>query len=254
MPANGPTGAEALSRIRNFAQLFQYLIDVLGWPLETDDLEDEDLADITYDWDPEELGIPRDRLSDLRRLQQMRPLTADQPWGVFFLEFAGSRLPITQVRRLLGSLVKKKRVTGDARRRAWSLDDLLFIVITGTDDSMQLHLLAFRGDDPRNAGFLPLAWRPAQSPTRHLRRLAEELLPRLSWPDDDHDIKSWRNAWKGTVRASRWPADQRRGSPRREDGQDRPGSQGSDHGSARKRAGRGAVLHSDGGNPSPARQ
>lgn len=196
MPANGPAGAEALSRIRNFAQLFQYLIDVLGWPLETDDLEEEDLAAITYDWGPEELGIPRDRLSDLRRLQQMRPLTADQPWGVFFLEFAGSRLPITQVRRLLGSLVKKKRVTGNARRRAWSLDDLLFIVITGVDDSMQLHLLAFRGDDPRSAGFLPLAWRPAQSPTRHLRRLAEELLPRLSWPDDDHDIKSWRNAWR----------------------------------------------------------
>lgn len=198
MSANSPTGAEALSRIRNFAQLFQYLIDVLGWPLETDHLEDEDLAAITYDWGPEELGIPADRLSDLRRLQQMRPLTADQPWGVFFLEFAGSRLPITQVRRLLGSLVKKKRVTGDARRRAWSLDDLLFIVITGTgtDDSMQLHLLAFRGDDPRNAGFLPLAWRPAQSPTRHLRRLAEELLPRLSWPDDDHNIQSWRDDWR----------------------------------------------------------
>ena len=196
MPADGPTGAEALSRIRNFAQLFQYLIDVLGWPLETDDLEDEDLAAITYDWGPEELGIPADRLSDLRRLQQMRPLTADQPWGVFFLEFAGSRLPITQVRRLLGSLVKKKRVTGDARRRAWSLDDLLFIVITGVDDSMQLHLLAFRGGDPRSAGFLPLAWRPVQSPERHLRRLAEELLPRLSWPDDDHDIQSWRNAWR----------------------------------------------------------
>ncbi len=196
MPVNSPTGAEALSRIRNFAQLFQYLIDVLGWPLETDDLEDEDLAAITYDWDPEELGIPRDRLSDLRRLQQMRPLTADQPWGVFFLEFAGSRLPITQVRRLLGSLVKKKRVTGNARRRAWSLDDLLFIVITGVDDSMQLHLLAFRGGDPRSAGFLPLAWRPVQSPERHLRRLAEELLPRLTWPDDENDAEGWLSAWR----------------------------------------------------------
>ena len=168
----------------------------MGWPLETDDLEDEDLAAITYDWDPEELGIPADRLSDLRRLQQMRPLTADQPWGVFFLEFAGSRLPITQVRRLLGSLVKKKRATGDARGQAWRLDDLLFIVITGVDDSMQLHLLAFSGGDPRSAGFLPLAWRPVQSPDRHLRRLAEELLPRLAWPDDESDRERWRSAWR----------------------------------------------------------
>ena len=196
VPSPGGGGADALRRIRTFAHLFQYLIDVLGWPLETDDLEDEDLAAITYDWDPEELGIPADRLSDLRRLQQMRPLTADQPWGVFFLEFAGSRLPITQVRRLLGSLVKKKRATGDARGQAWRLDDLLFIVITGVDDSMQLHLLAFSGGDLRSAGFLPLAWRPVQSPDRHLRRLAEELLPRLAWPDDESDRERWRSAWR----------------------------------------------------------
>lgn len=168
----------------------------MGWPLETDDLEDEDLAAITYDWDPEELGIPADRLRDLRRLQQMRPLTAEQPWGVFFLEFAGSRLPITRVRRLLGSLVKKKRATHDTRRQAWRLDDLLFIVITGVDDSMQLHLLAFSGGDPRSAGFLPLAWRPVQSPDRHLRRLAEELLPRLAWPDDESDTEGWCSAWR----------------------------------------------------------
>ena len=126
----------------------------------------------------------------------MRPLTADQPWGVFFLEFTGSRLPITQVRRLLGSLVKKKRATSDARGQAWRLDDLLFIVITGVDDSMQLHLLAFSGGDPRSAGFLPLAWRPVQSPDRHLRRLAEELLPRLAWPDDESDTERWRSAWR----------------------------------------------------------
>lgn len=126
----------------------------------------------------------------------MRPLTAEQPWGVFFLEFAGSRLPITQVRRLLGSLVKKKRETRATRGQAWRLDDLLFIVITGVDDSMQLHLLAFSGGDPRSAGFLPLAWRPVQSPDRHLRRLAEELLPRLAWPDDESDTEGWCSAWR----------------------------------------------------------
>ena len=189
------SSGEALRSIRKFAQLFQYLVDVLGWPLDADDLEGEDLAAITYDWDPEELGIPASRLSDLRQLQQMRPLTAHQPWGVFFLEFAGSRLPITQVRHLLQALVTKRRVA-TAGLPTWQLDDLLFIVITGEEDAVELNLLAFNGSDPRRAEFLPLAWRPVQSPSRHLNRLADDLLPSLRWPGDDSDVKAWRETWR----------------------------------------------------------
>ena len=196
MPASGPTGAEALRRIRTFAQLFQYLVEVLGWPLDAEShLKDDDLTEITYDWGPDELGIHADRLKDLQRLCQMRPLTTNQPWGVFFIEFAGSRLPITQVRHLLRALVTKKR-TATAGLRTWQLDDLLFIVITGTGDSVELHLLAFHGGDSRSVEFLPLAWRPVQSPARHLIRLAEELLPWLAWPDDDNDIKLWQDTWR----------------------------------------------------------
>lgn len=192
MPASSSVGAEALRRIRTFAQIFQYLVDVLDWPLETEDFKDEDLTAITYDWDPDEMGIPADKL---RQVWQMRPLTATQPWGVFFLEFAGSRLPITQVRHVLRVLVTRKRAVA-SDLPTWRLEDLLFIVLTGDADSVELNLLAFRGSDPRNAEFLPLAWRPEQSPTRHLTRLTEEILPLLRWPDDDSAIESWRAAWR----------------------------------------------------------
>ena len=78
--------AETMRGIRTFAQVFQYLVDDQGWPLELpDQLEDDDLTAVTYDWDPAELGIPAERLKDFKRLQQMRPLTVNQPWGVFFL-------------------------------------------------------------------------------------------------------------------------------------------------------------------------
>ena len=192
MTASSSGRAGALRRIRTFAQVFQYLVDVLDWPLETDDIQDEDLTAFTYDWDPGEMGIPADRL---RRVWQMRPLTAAQPWGVFFLEFAGSRLPITQVRHVLRVLVTSKRAAASGLP-TWRLDDLLFVVLTGDADSVELNLLAFRGSDPRSAEFLPLAWRPEQSPSRHLVRLDEELLPLLRWPDDDSAIESWRAAWR----------------------------------------------------------
>ena len=187
--------AETMRGIRTFAQVFQYLVDDQGWPLELPDLEDDDLIAVTYDWDPAELGIPAERLKDFKRLQQMRPLTVNQPWGVFFLEFSGLRLRYTPIRRLLRGLVTKKRAAGAASRPTWALADLLFVVITGTGDDVEIHLLAFQGSDPQTAEFRSLAWRPAHAPPRHLQRLNEELLPCLAWPTDDSDIESWRKAW-----------------------------------------------------------
>ena len=187
--------AETMRGIRTFAQVFQYLVDVQGWPLELPDLEDDDLTAVTYDWDPAELGIPAERLKDFKRLQQMRPLTVNQPWGVFFLEFGGPRLRYTPIRRLLRGLVTKKRAAGAASRPTWALADLLFVVITGTGDDAEIHLLAFQGSDPQTAEFRSLAWRPAHAPPRHLQRLNEELLPCLAWPTDDSDVESWRRDW-----------------------------------------------------------
>ena len=191
---------EALRRCRTFAQVFQYLVDFLGWPLDSAYLEKDDLAALTYDWDPEELGIPAGGLHNLRLLLQMRPLTAKQPWGVFFLELTGMRLPITQVRRLLHALVIKKRAAGNITRREWRLEDLLFFIITGADDSVEMQLVAFRGSDPRTAEIRPLAWRPVQSSNRHLHRLATELLPHLEWPLRETDPETWRAGWRAAFR------------------------------------------------------
>ena len=186
---------ETLRSIRAFAQVFTYLTAERGWPLDVDELDEEDLDSLTYDWEADELGIPRDSISSLRRLRQMRPVTAGQPWGVFFLEFTGARLPITQVRRILRALVVRKRRSGNGSLPSWQLDDLLFIVSTGAGETMELHLITFWGDSPQAAEFRSLTWR-ANTPTAHLRRLAEELLPHLDWPDDDRDIEAWRARWR----------------------------------------------------------
>jgi hypothetical protein len=186
--------AETMRGIRTFAQVFQYLVDDQDWPADLSDRLDDDLTAVTYDWDPDEMGISAELLKDLKRLQQMRPLTANQPWGVFFLEFRGPRLRYGPIRRLLRALVTKKR-TGTSRTRTWALSDLLFIVITGTGDDVELHVLAFKGSDPQTAEFRSLAWRPAHTPAPHLQRLSDELLPCLAWPDDDSDIESWRKSW-----------------------------------------------------------
>ena len=204
-----PAEVEKLRRIRTFNQVFKYLVDERGWPLDAEALEVDDLEALTYDWDPHELGIPADALGSLVRLRQMRPVTTRQPWGVFFLEFSGVRLPITTVRRILRALVTKKSSTEGAARPSWAPEDLLFIVSTGAAGTVELHLIAFRGDSPARAKFFPLTWRP-DSPDGHLRRLAEDLLPHLDWPEDEGDVESWRAAWREAFRLPPGPGDPRR--------------------------------------------
>lgn len=189
---------EKLRRIRTFAQLFQYFVDELGWPLDEAILDDEDLDEVTFEWDADELGIPAEQVARLERLRQLRPLTATQPWGIFFAEFTGHRLPITPLRRLLQALVTKKRATGDGTRRSWDLDDLLFIITTDSGDSIELHLLAFFESGEPTLEVRSLPWRPVESPTRYLQRLADELLPKLAWPDkdDETDLQHWREEWR----------------------------------------------------------
>ena len=200
MPTELQRRIDALRDIRTFAQVSVYLRDELGWPLEGAHLEDERLDDLTYDWDPEELGIAADKLRDLVRLQQMRPLTAGQPWGVFLVQFDGPRLPITQLRRLLQALVTRQRRGGSGTRPSWKLDDLLFIVFTGSDPAVEMHFVAFFDDGDRLPRVRALAWRPAQSPHPHLTRLAEELMPSLAWPTDTDDADQWRRAWRGAFK------------------------------------------------------
>ena len=196
MAARGTAGIGALRRMRTFMEVFRYLVDVRGWPLESDHLENDDLDAVTYDWDPDELGIASDGLRDLRELRQMRPLAANQPWGVFFLEFSGTRLPRVQIRRLLRALVAKKRTAGASTLPTWRLDDLLFIVITGSGDSVEVHFVAFRGGDSQTAELRELAWQPVRESQRVLQLLAEELLPCLDWPSDETDIEAWRVQWR----------------------------------------------------------
>ena len=200
MPTELQRRIDALRDIRTFAQVSVYLRDELGWPLEGAELEDERLEDLTYDWDPAELGIAADKLRDLVRLQQMRPLTAGQPWGVFLVQFDGPRLPITQLRRLLQALVTRQRRVGSGTRPSWALDDLLFIVFTGSDPAVEMHFVAFFDDGDRLPKVRALAWRPAQSPHPHLTRLAEELMPSLTWPTDTDDADQWRRAWRGAFK------------------------------------------------------
>lgn len=104
---------ERLRAIKTLPQLATYLREELDWPIESDDSED-----ITFDYDPADLGLDKDSAVRIREIKQLRPLTSSQPWGIFFISFEKKRLPVVVMRRILSALVLRKR-TNKSERPAW---------------------------------------------------------------------------------------------------------------------------------------
>jgi len=67
---------DELRGIKSFPQLIKYLRDELDWPIEADNFED-----LTFEYEAEELGIDPETAAKIQEIKQLRPLTANQPWG-----------------------------------------------------------------------------------------------------------------------------------------------------------------------------
>ena len=120
MPADD---IERLRSIKTLPSLIKYLRDELDWPIESEDLED-----LTFEYEPEELGIDPKTAVKIKEIKQLRPLTTNQPWGIFWINFEPKYLPIVVLRRILGSLVIKKRASANKTDHpSWAKNDLLFI-------------------------------------------------------------------------------------------------------------------------------
>jgi hypothetical protein len=181
-----------LSEIRTFPQLVKYLRDELDWPIESDDFEE-----LTFDYTPEELGIDSKNAAKIQEIRRLRPLSVNQPWGVFFIKFEPKQLPVVALRRILNSVVLKKRASANkSERAAWSADDLLFISNYGQGALRQISFAHFTQD--AHGKELPtlkvLGWDNLDTPL-HIDSVADALKDRLAWPDDVNDVDGWRETW-----------------------------------------------------------
>ena len=185
---------ERLTQIFNFEQLIAYLRDELNWRIESDDFEE-----LTFDYTPEELGIDKKNVAKIREIKRMRPLVANQPWGIFFVKFEPKRLPVVALRRILGRVVHKGRASANfAELQTWETEDLLFVSSYGESKERSI---AFAHFSPSESGRgLPtlkvLGWDNLDTPLR-LDGVAKTLQNQLIWPDDESDHGAWREQWRG---------------------------------------------------------
>lgn len=182
-----------LAAIRTFPALIRYLRDEMGWPIGPDSFED-----LTFDFEPEELGIDAKNAAKISEIKRLRPLLSGQPFGIFFVKFEPKRLPVVALRRILSQVVLKKRATAKAAEHAaWAADDLLFVSNYGEDDARHISFAHFStAEDGTDLPTLKvLGWDNLDTPL-HLSDVAERLRQHLYWPEDEEDAKAWRDAWR----------------------------------------------------------
>jgi hypothetical protein len=186
---------KALLGIKRFDQLIVYLRDELGWPISRDSFDDVD--DLFYDFSAEELGIDPKTAAKIQEIKRLRPLSAKQPWGIFFVKFEPKKLPVVVLRKILSQVALKRRESANSpERAAWSADDLLFISNYGEGDERQISFAHF--SQSSTLSDLPtlrvLGWNNLDTPL-HLDAVAAELTQNLRWPDNDQDLNQWRQSW-----------------------------------------------------------
>lgn len=186
-----------LQSIKTFKQLVTYLRDELGWPIES-----ESFDDLTFDYSADELGLDAATAVKIKEIKQLRPLSHNQPWGIFFVSFEPKRLPVVALRRILSTLVIRKRQSANkSQQAAWKLNDLLFISSYGESDHRDIAFAHFA--EEHQFGDLPtlrvLGWDDEDTKLK-LDYVHRELKEKLRWPDNEKDVNQWRATWSSAFR------------------------------------------------------
>jgi len=186
------TNISKLREVNDFESLVSYLIDELDWPIEATKADD-----ITYKYDPQELGIDDKYAAGIEIIRQFRPISDKQPWGIFYIEFDKKKLPVVLLRRILRSLVHKQRTTDD-RKATWDLSDLIFISSTGEVDNRKLSFAHFTESETGSDELKTFSWDDTDTYFHYMQNVMD--LGKLRWPINEDDTDAWNEKWSSAFR------------------------------------------------------
>jgi len=181
---NASVSEHSVRAIRDLPSLLQFLERDLLWKLPSNPT----LEEATFEWSASELRLNEATQSKLGggSILQLRPMTPDQPWGIFIVNFTDGQVYKTALRQVLRGLVPKRR--RDSNLPAWRHENLLFICTTKEREFTFAH---FRGEKPERAKLVRFSW----SPDEPIRTLCEFNLPALRMPEDPSNRSEWIEGW-----------------------------------------------------------
>lgn len=190
---------QRLQEIKTLPSLVKYLREELNWPIESDDLE---LT--TFEYEVAELGFDAAASADIEEVRQLRPLTPNQKWGIFWVKFGKKQLPVQMLRRALGNLVVKKRAsTKKSDKAAWHMHDLLFISAYGDDSSRHITFAHFSegGEEEKSLPVLKVLGWDEDDTLLKLKDTYKTLVSKLNWETTPtSDPEAWRAHWSSAFK------------------------------------------------------
>ncbi len=179
--------------IRNIGitnRLITYFAKILSWDIDTDDFDD--IEDIYYDFEAEDLGLKEEAFAKIKSLRQLQPLVDGQKWGIFSVEFDGKKFEVTALRKVLSGLIPKKRNSAD--HAVWDQKDLLFICFWGEDNNRTIGIAHFEDKEVGLPQLKMIYCAPAIEDPIQIQNF-EIRLKHLTWPVDVYDTQKWHDDW-----------------------------------------------------------
>lgn len=177
-----------IKTVNNLQTLLSYCSSHLQWPIDEDWFEDID--DIVYEFDANDLGIKPDEFARIKSVKQLQPLVDNQPWGIFAVDFESKRLEVSALRRILRCLIPSRN---NNEFKTWDYNNLLFLCFWGEDPFRTVGFATFHATEIGLPTLKVLYCTPSIEDRSHLENF-EGRLKKLSWPNiNDH--QTWLSDW-----------------------------------------------------------
>ncbi len=179
-----------IRNVKNITDLISYFSQNLGWDISIDDFDD--IEDISYDFDAEDVGLKEDSFAKISSLRQLQPLVDGQKWGIFCVEFDSNRFEVSALRKILSGLIPRRRNSAD--HAVWCQQDLLFICNWGSGNNRTIGVAHFEDKEKGLPQIKMISCAPALEDFTQIK-VFEDRLSQLAWPKNTRNIEEWRQAW-----------------------------------------------------------
>ena len=172
---------DSLQSVSTSESLLEFLHDELSWPVRS--------SNQLYDFYADELGLDEKVAGKVGRVMQIASFEKGQPWGIFLIEFDGSKIHRSALRQVLRGL-SVSRKNRDAGIPAWQAPHLIFICTSDYDTFTFAH---YSGGSHTSAKLSMFGWRRGDA---SVRTLCEHNLPALKYPSMSTDAEAWITKWE----------------------------------------------------------